>query len=53
MSATRIVTFLIVLGSLGMPTDSLAQAADPIATGMWTGVKKVPPGGKVNRQRAL
>lgn len=44
MHAIRMATFLIVLGSLGMPTVSLAQATDPIATGMWTGVKKVPPG---------
>ena len=47
MHAIRTVTFLIVLGSLGMPTVSSAQATDPIATGMWAGVEKVPPGEKL------
>ena len=47
MNAIRLGTLLIVLGFLGTPTHSLAQATDPIATGMWSGVEKVPPGEKL------
>ena len=47
MNAIRLGTLLIILGLLGTPTDSLAQATDPIATGMWSGVEKVPPGEKL------
>ncbi len=43
MHAVRLGTLLIVLGLLGTPTISLAQATDQIATGMWAGVQKVPP----------
>ncbi len=47
MNAIRLGTLLIILGFLGTPTHSLAQATDPIATGMWAGVEKVPPGEKL------
>ena len=47
MNAIRLGTLLIILGLLGTPTQSLAQATDPIATGMWSGVEKVPPGEKL------
>ena len=47
MNAIRIGTLLIILGLLGIPTDSLSQATDPVATGMWAGVEKVPPGDKL------
>ena len=47
MNAIRLGTLLIVLGLLGTPTTSLAQATDPIATGMWAGVERVPPGEKL------
>ena len=47
MNAIRLGTLLIILGLFGIPTDSLAQATDPIATGMWAGVMKVPQGGKL------
>ena len=47
MNAIRLGTLLIVLGFLGTPTNSLAQATDPIATGMWSGVEKVLPGEKL------
>ena len=47
MNAIRLGTLLIILGLLGIPTDSLAQATDTIATGMWAGVMKVPSGEKL------
>ncbi len=47
MNAIRLGTLLVVLGFLGTPTNSLAQATDPSATGMWAGVEKVPPGEKL------
>lgn len=47
MNAIRLGTLLIILGLLGTPADSLAQATDPVATGMWAGVEKVPPGEKL------
>ena len=47
MNAIRLGTLLIILGLLGTPTDSLAQATAPVATGMWAGVERVPPGEKL------
>ena len=47
MNAIRLGTLLIILGFLGTPTHSLAQATDPTATGMWAGVERVPPGEKL------
>ena len=47
MNAIRLGTLLIILGLLGTPTESLAQATAPVATGMWAGVERVPPGEKL------
>jgi len=47
MNAIQLGALLIILGLLGIPTDSLAQATDPVATGMWAGVERVPPGEKL------
>ena len=47
MNAIRLGTLLIILGLLGTPTDSLAHATAPVATGMWAGVERVPPGEKL------
>ena len=44
MRAIRFTMLLMVLGLLGTATDSLAQAPDELATGMWESVQALPAG---------